>query len=164
MMEEKAGFRPLQRLNRGLLLKLRMEDWPADVPLQENIALGQSDQVPLLPAVDYFLEPAYTAERIVGIFHLQPAILEDAAAWYQDRLAEKGWTPLTEENYVHEDSAYLRFDRPEVNAKLQISIRKQLVLDKLVVSISRSVVVPWPEKEEEDSEGVEETLSDEVAE
>lgn len=148
------GLRPFQRLYNGIQIQLRLEDWPADVPLPAGsavVGIGENHQELVHPYWRFVLEPAATIEVVVGWFRV-PLVLEEAIDWYRAKLTKRGWVEETAHGFVESEWAALDFAHPEKKAKVRLSIRRWESLNETTVIIERGIKYPWMPAEEQASE------------
>ncbi len=156
------GLRPFQRLHDGIQFRLRLEDWPTDVPLPAEstiVRVGADHEIPLHPYWQIVLEPERTIEAVVGRFII-PLSLDEAIIWYQTEMAKRGWAQPTDKSSRLTESAVLRFDRghpsapsagqalgeqPTTNVRAVVDLRIRPQTQQTDVMIRRVVVHPWQE-------------------
>ena len=140
-----GGLRPFERLHDGIQVRLRLEDWPTDVPLPAESAIarvGENHEIPLHPYWRIVLEPERTVEAIAGQF-IFPLSLDAAIAWYQSEMAKCGWIELTEKGYRMPASAALHFEHPASNVRVVVGLRDWLERKVSDAFIRRIVEHPW---------------------
>jgi len=109
------GLRPFQRLYNGIQIQLRLDDWPADVPLPVGstvVGIGEDHEELVYPTWRFIFEPEGTIEVVGGWFKI-PYLLEQAVEWYKTELTTLGWIQETECGFVQPDWAVLYYQLPE---------------------------------------------------
>lgn len=140
-----GGLGPFERLQDGIQVRLRLEDWPTDVPLPPESAIarvGENHEIPLHPYWRIVLEPERTIEAIAGQF-IFPLSLDAAIAWYQSEMAKCGWIELTEKGYRMPASAALHFEHPASKVRVVVGLRNWPERKASDAFIRRIVEHPW---------------------
>ena len=109
-----GSYREFRRRQNGLLIWLRLEEWPKDIPLAPGTRVAETGEGPFDPYWRIVLEPDKTIEVVVGWF-VVPLGFEETIAWYRTKLAELGWTNGSKDGYVMSEKALLRFQHPETH-------------------------------------------------
>ena len=142
-----AAPRPFQRLRDGIQFRLRLDDWPGDLPLPAGsaiVGIGNNHEDLVYPTWRIVLEPEGTIE-VVGGWFIIPLLLESAVDWYKTELSKQGWIEQPERGFVRSDWAVLHLCHSEKNAKIRLSIRRWDDLNETRVIIERGIKHPWPE-------------------
>ena len=149
------GMRPIQRDHNGLMIFLRMEDWPEDVPLPDGTTQMVTGAGPFPPYWRIFLEPDKTVEMIVGWFIVPHLSVEDTLSWYQAEMEKLGWVEVKRTDTLP-SWAMLRYGCSETDLDTEtyvvISIWRNRYLNRTQPMIRRVTVHPWSPGEEETSE------------
>ncbi|MBI4675313.1 MAG: hypothetical protein HY741_27025 [Chloroflexi bacterium] len=141
------GLRPFRRLHDGIQFRLRLEDWPTDVPLPADSAIvrvGADHEIPLHPYWQIVLEPERTIEAVVGRFII-PLSLDEAIIWYQTEMAQRGWAQPTDKSSRLTESAVLRFEQPTTNVRAVVGLLAIPDTQQTDAFVRRVVVHPWQE-------------------
>lgn len=142
-----GGLRPFERLHDGIQFRLRLEDWPTDVPLPAESAIamvGENHEIPLHPYWRIVLEPERTVEAVVGQFII-PLSLDEAIIWYQTEMAKRGWVQPTDKSSRLPESAVLRFEQPTTNICAVVGLRNWAERKATDAFIRRVAEHLWPE-------------------
>ena len=136
------SLRPFQRMKNGVLIYLRLEDWPADVPLPENTTLVKTGAGPFQPYWDLILETDRTIEVVVGWFNL-PLPLDEAIEWYRMEMSQRGWMQVADQGHRLPESASLCFQLRETNVQSVVDLRQRPEGKGTQTMIRRVVEHPW---------------------
>ena len=137
-----GSYREFRRRQNGLLIWLRLEEWPKDIPLAPGTRVAETGEGPFDPYWRIVLEPDKTIEVVVGWF-VVPLGFEETIAWYRTKLVELGWTNGSKDGYVMSEKALLRFQHPETHVQLEASIQWWQYKEETTAMIRRIVVHPW---------------------
>ncbi len=135
---------PFRRKHDGVLIYLRLDEWPVDVPLPKESVVVETGDGPFCPYWRLILEPTRTVEVVVGWFKT-PRSLADTVTWYQDEMKRLGWRRDSTQGHMEPGSAGLNFEHPTNVARLEISLRWWTHKQETTAMIRRVVERPWPE-------------------
>jgi hypothetical protein len=137
-----ASLRPFRRTSDGILIHLRLEEWPADVPLPKGAKVVETGGGPFMPYWLLVFKAEQTIEVIVGWYRF-PCSLDEAVAWYPPEMEKLGWTQDTAKGHNLEESAALNFQHSQTGARVEISIVQPKGLDDSRVMIRRVLEHPY---------------------
>lgn len=149
-----TSLRPFQRLHNGMQIELRLNEWPADVPLPDGstiVGIGENRETPVSPNWRFILEPDSTIE-IVGGWFRAPLSFEEVVAWYKTELLNLGWAQQIERGFIQSHWAALYLCHLEMNARLRLNIRRDDTSDETTIMIERVIKHPWPLPDEPTTE------------
>jgi hypothetical protein len=170
-MDVLTGVREFLRRHNGLLIYLRRDDWPADIPLPTGTRWAETGAGPFDPYWRIVVEPNRTIEAVVGWFVL-PLSLDDTVAWFKTEMATRGWVDGAKAGYRMTNQALLRFQHPSTGSGQAPATRVQVGIDiqwwpskqETTAMISRVVEHPWQEPQTtEESPVAQEARAEEVA-
>lgn len=142
----KNGLHVFRRDEDGIMIYLRMEDWPEDIPLPDGTRVVDER---FWPNWNIVLNPDKTVERVSGWFLVPDLSLEETFRWYQVEMEKRGWV---EEERVDTlpTWALLRYHQPETDVRVEISIRRNRYLNCTQPMIHRVTINSYapPEAEE----------------
>lgn len=141
-MDVLAGYRKFRRFWDGILIWLRLEEWPSDVPLPAGTRVTQTGDGPFEPYWHFVLERDKTIEAVVGWF-VVPLDFEETIAWYRTRMREMGWAVSSKEGYVMSEKALLRFEHPETRVRVEVSIQWWHYKEETTAMLRRVTEHPW---------------------
>jgi len=140
------SFRPFLRYDNKIQLKLRMEDWPTDVPLPPNTemtGIGENHEIKIPPHWNLILKPDCTVEYFGGWFRFDLKI-EEAYQWFLTELPKRGWTAQEPKPELNPDvHRHFDFDYPKHNARLEIGLQWWESLNETTALITRITTHPW---------------------
>lgn len=146
-----SSVREFQRNQDGLTIPIQLDEWPADVPLPaaSTIAgIGDHHEDLIHPQWRLVLEPGGTVEVVTGWFQT-PLSLEETLTWYRTELGKLGWVEESERGYINPRRAGLRFQHPETEAYVSLSVQWWPALNHTTVMIWRVLKHPWSLTEEQ---------------
>ncbi len=155
----------LRRFNRhtdGITIFLRLDEWPADVPLPPQtdvLRVGENHELPLYPQWRFVLEPEWTVEVLTGLFVI-PLSPEDTLSWYETELKKLGWVIDSEKRFVEPTWASLRFEHPETQVHVSLSLRYSQARNDTAVTIWRVLKHPFTPPAETAAETVDAPLEE----
>ncbi len=150
-MDVLSSYRQFRRFWDGILIWLRFEEWPSDVPLPAGTRVAKTGDGPFEPYWRFVLEPDKTIEAVVGWFIL-PLSLEGAIEWYQAEMTKRGWEELTEHAYRQPQSAAVRFQHPGSNVRVTVGMWLGPDAKHTDAMIRRIVEHPWSPPQADGSE------------
>ena len=144
----KNGYRPLRRDRDGVMIFLRMEDWPEDVPLPDGSEVMKTGDGAAWPNWNIIFEPDKTIEMVFGWFKVKRP-LEEVFSWYATAMESRGW--LEEKRHeIYPRWAYLLYRHPETEVKVEIDLRYNSHLGETRPMIRRATIHPWSPSEDEE--------------
>lgn len=137
-----------RRRHDGVLIYLRLDEWPADVPQPKESVVVETGDGPFSPYWRLILESTRTVEVVVGWFKT-PRSLANSVTWYQDELNRLGWLQDSTKGHDEPESVGLDFAHPETGARLEISLRWWPHKQETTAMIRRVIEHPWQPVEEQ---------------
>jgi len=147
-MDLLASLREFRRRHNGILIYLRLDEWPLDVPLPAGTRVVETGDGPFDPYWRFVLEPDRTIEAVVGWFIIPPP-LDEAVAWYETEMAKRRWVRLAEEGHRLPKSAAILFRHPATNARVVVDLQTWTHRNETRAMIRRVVEHPWQPAEGE---------------
>jgi hypothetical protein len=141
-MDILGSYREFRRKQDGLLIWLRLEEWPLDVPLPTGTQVAKTGDGPFDPCWRFVLEPDKTIEAVVGWFIL-PLSLQGAMEWYQTEMTKRGWEELAKGSYRLPRSAAVRFQQPDSKARVTVGMWHGKDAEHTDAMIRRITEHPW---------------------
>ncbi len=141
-MDLLGSYREFRRRHNGVLIWLRLEEWPVDIPLPPGTRVVETGDGPFDPYWRFVLEPDRTIEAVVGWFIL-PLSLEGAIEWYQAEMIKRGWEELAEGSYRMPRAAAVRFQQPGSNVCITVGLSPGPDTEQTDAMIRRIVEHPW---------------------
>jgi len=146
-MVGQINLRPFRRKHDGVLIYLRLDEWPTDVPLPAEPAVVETGDGPFMPYWRLVFEPEQTVEVVVGWFKFSCS-LDETVIWHQNEMERCGWVRDTTRGFKDETSAGMNFQHPQTGVKVEMSFRWWRHLHHTTVMIRRVVKHPWPPADE----------------
>jgi|SRR3990172_438383 len=145
------NIRPFVRTYDGVQLRLRLEDWPTDVPLPPDTAIvgiGEDHQELVPPYRRFVLKPDETIEVFGGWFRT-PRPFEETVNWYKTELVKCGWAQEKETRFDPKQGVELIYCHPETTARLRLSLKWWEALNDTTTIIERVLKHPYTPPAEE---------------
>jgi len=167
-MDLLTNLREFRRRHNGLLIYLRLDEWPVDIPLPAGTRVVETGDGQFDPYWRFVLEPDRTVEVVVGWFIIPPS-LGDAIVWYREEMVKRDWVELAEKGYRMPMSAAVHFQHPVTKVRVVVGLRVRPHSKQTDVMIRRVVEQAWPPAEGEsagepvDSTGLRRRQPDETA-
>lgn len=133
------SLRPIQRMHDGIQIRLRLEDWPANLPLPAGstvVGIGENHEELVYPYWRFVLESDCTLEALFGWFRT-PLPFEDTLTWYRGELSKLGWIEHADKDYLIPPRAGLKFQHPETKERVSISIQWWPALNETTAMVRR---------------------------
>ena len=146
-----TSFREFQRTRDGLDIPLRVDEWPADVPLPPGssiVGVGENHELLIHPRLRYVLEPECPVEVVTGWFQASLSF-EETLAWFRAELGKLGWVEESGRGYFNPPRAGLRFQHPETQVHVSITVQWWPSLNHTTAMIWRVIKRPWSPADEQ---------------
>ena len=148
------GFRPFERMHDGILIRLRLEDWPSEVPVPKGsaiVGIGENHTELVYPYWRFVLESECTIDFLFGWFRI-PLSFEETLAWHRIELKKTGYIEDPRDGFMNPPRAGMKFDHPQHKAQIRITVQRWETIGETTVMIRRILKHPYTPPEEEEAE------------